>query len=436
MTMKRLSRALGVRLCLALGFLALAGCQTSLLPMATGAPPTPIVVADASPERAALNARIYDLAAAQVERLYYDRGMGGLDWPALVQANRPSALAATDEAGLYRSLSGLLNELEDRHTNVTPPGVRNRRDAYIRGETTISYGVTILRHGDLYRIEDVRPGSPAEEAGVRIGWRLISVNGVPAGVDLLASADREDVFVFLDEDDVERRVVIRGEHLASRPMREITRREDGIVVLRFSEFRPVDRDWMREQIAGFQADPPRGVVIDLRANGGGSLAVLGDMVGMFFADRPSFAVMIGRFADVRYRPASQPSQWLGPTAVVIGPGSGSASELFAAAFQERARGPVVGQQSAGAVIASRQYDLPDGGKLSVSIFSILTANRDLLEKVGVTPDLVIEPSLADRRAFRDVTLEAAVRTFDPPETTAPETTAPETTAAETILEPA
>jgi len=430
--MRRLSHALSVRLCLAVGFLVLAGCQTSLLPIATGAPPTPIVVADASPERAALNARIYDLAAAQVERLYYDREMGGLNWPALVQAIRPSALAATNEAGLYRSLSGLLNELDDRHTNVTPPGVRNRRDAYIRGETTISYGVTVLRQGDLYRIEDVRPGSPAAEAGVRIGWRLISVNGVPAGVDLLASADSDDVFVFLDEDDVERRVVIRGEQLASRPMREITRREDGTVVLKFSEFRPADRDWVREQIAGFQTDPPRGVVVDLRANGGGSLAILGDMVGMFFADRPSFAVMIGRFADVRYRPAGQPSQWLGPTAVVIGPGSGSASELFAAAFQERARGPVVGQQSAGAVIASRQYDLPDGGKLSVSIFSILTANRNLLEKVGVTPDLVIEPSLADRRAFHDVTLEAAAGLFGPAETAPAEISVREAA----ILEPA
>lgn len=432
MTMKRLSRALGVRLCMVLGFLALAGCQTSLLPIATGAPPTPIVVADSSPERAALNARIYDLAAAQVERLYYDRDMAGLNWPALVQTVRPSALAATNEAGLYRSLSGLLNELDDRHTNVTPPGVRNRRDAYIRGETTVSYGVTVLRQGDLYRIEDVRPGSPAAEAGVRIGWRLVSVNGVPAGVDLLASADRDDVFVFLDDDDVEQRVVIRGEQLASRPMREITRREDGIVVLKFSEFRPADRDWMREQIAGLQSDPPRGVIIDLRANGGGSLAILGDMVGMFFADRPSFAVMIGRFADVRYRPANQPSQWLGPTAVVIGPGSSSASELFAAAFQERARGPVVGQQSAGAVIASRQYDLPDGGKLSVSIFSILTANRNLLEKVGVTPDLVIEPSLADRRAFRDVTLEAAAETFGPAQTAPAEISVREAA----ILEPA
>jgi carboxyl-terminal processing protease len=435
--MMSLSRARVARLCLVLGFLALGGCQTSLLPIATGALPTPVVVADASPERAALNGRVYDLAAAQVERLYYDRDMGGLDWPALVEVNRPLALAARDEAGLYRSLAGLLTELNDRHTNVTPPGVRNRRDAYIRGEATVSYGVTILRHGDLYRIEDVRPGSAAAEAGVQIGWRLISVNGVPAGVDLLASVDRDDVFVFLDEDEVERRIVIRGRDLESRPVREVTRREDGLVVLKFSEFRLEDRDWMREQVAGFQADPPRGVIIDLRSNGGGSLGVLGDMVGMYFVERPAYAVIIGRFADVRYRPVRQPHQWLGPTAVVIGPGSGSASELFAAAFQERARGPVVGQRSAGAVIASRQYNLPDGGELSVSILSILTAERKLLEKVGVTPDMVIEPSLEDRRAFRDVTLEAAAKTFGPAEPALADSPPAEASAVETpSLEPA
>lgn len=395
-----------------------AGCASAggLTPSLTQPAPTPAAVADASPERAALNAEVFDAAIAQVDRLYYDPAKLGDDWAERSAAVRGEAVAAENEIRLYRVLDDFLETLEDRHTNAEGPSARRVRERRERGEASVAYGVTLVRQRidgeDHYVVEDVKPGSPADDAGVQIGWRLLRVNDHAASQALVATEDRQDDFVFLDENGQEHPVALSGRRLESRPPMEAIRRQDGVVVLRFNGFQPEARDWLRSQVESFEADPPRAVIVDLRSNGGGRLSVLGEVVGMLIGPRHVYARLKGRWFE---RPAAAPRErhvWRGPTAVLIGPGSGSAAELLAAAFQEAGRGPVVGRTSAGAVIVSRSYNLPDGGELSVSIQAIFTAQGRLLEHVGVTPDIVVEPSLQDRRARRDVTLDRAIAALD------------------------
>lgn len=396
------------------GLLALGACQTAPPYAAFDIVPPPVVVADASPERAALNAEVYDAATSLVERLYYDPTMAGLDWAALTARYRPQALIQPTELDLYRVMDTLFEQLDDRHTNVTSPSARALKAAQERDEATVAFGMTVMREGDDYVIARVRPDGPAGEAGVQVGWRVVSVNGLAPGFDLVPSETRTDVLVLTDEDGRERTVSLTGRRLEARPRREALRRDDGVLVLRFDGFTLADRTWMSEQLEEIAADPPRGVVLDLRGNAGGRLNVLGSMVAAVFPEPVAYAVTLGRFLDRRYQTTVNPRAWTGPLAVMIGPGSGSASELLAATVQERGRGPVVGRRSAGAVIGSRGLNLPDGGELNVSTLAILTARRTLLEKVGVMPDVPTEPSLADLRAGRDPTLDAAIAALNPP----------------------
>lgn len=392
---------------------ALAGCAAGVLPNAVdGRLPPPVTVEAGSSERAALNAQVWDAAVEQVQRLYYDPAKVGPAWVAEVQTRRPDAVGAPDEATFYRRLHDLLETLDDRHTNAQGPTIRGVNEVRRRGEASVQYGLLLVRVGDAYIIEEVRADSPAEAAGVQPGWRLVSFNDIEADQTvLIAAEDRQDRFVFEDETGARHELTLSGRVLDGRAPREVVRREDGLVVLRFNGFDIASRDWLRERVTEFQTDPPKAVVLDLRSNGGGRLDVLGDVVGLFLGPRRDFAVMTGRFADRPVRSGRRDLTWSGPTAVLIGPGSASASELLAAAFQENDRGPVVGRPTAGAVIASRDFNLPDGGELSVSIRAILTADRKLLEKAGVTPDIAVDTPLADRRARRDLDLEAAIRSL-------------------------
>jgi carboxyl-terminal processing protease len=389
-------------------FWALAACQT--LPYAEhGVLPPAVVVADGSAERAALNARVYDAATGWIEKHYYDPAWNGQDWPALRAAARPAALATTTEQDFYTALDNLVEQLDDRHTSVTSPTARARLEANRIGQSSVGYGIGMTRRGSRFFVTRVRPDGPGAEAGVKVGWGLVSLNGTDAFRTIQPREGQADLFVFEDENGEQQSISIVPRILEARPRQQATLRDDGVLVLRFDAFDTLSLDWLKARMDEAFAAPPRAIILDIRDNGGGLAAVLGDVVALFFEGRNDFMLMEGRFIDTMMVNAPAARVWSGPVAVLVGPGSGSASELLAAMMQERSRGPVVGQPSAGAVIASRPINLPDGGELDLSLRVVLTGtNRKLLEGVGVTPDIVVEPSLQDLRSGRDPALDAAV----------------------------
>ena len=100
--------------------------------------------------------------------------------------------------------------------------------------------------------------------------------------------------------------------------------------------------------------------------------------------------------------------------VLIGPSTGSAAEIFAHVMQHYGRATIVGRRTAGAVIVSRTYSLPGGGKLQVPIQDYRGLDEKRLEGRGVTPDVAVpSPALADLRAGRDPDLEKALAAFAP-----------------------
>jgi carboxyl-terminal processing protease len=389
--------------------LLLAGCAANLPFSTQGVLPPAVVVADASPERRALNERTYDAAVGWVESRYYDRNLRGVDWAGETAARREAVVSQPTEAAFYGRMSEVFDLLDDRHTSVTSPTARAREHDARGGRAGPGFGLTATRIGDEWRVVRVSDRGPAMDAGVLVGWRILSVDGERELNAVTPEIGQAVAILFEDEDGVRRTLSLTAEERPVRPPFEAVRRDDGVLVLRFDRFDVPAVEWLEARVAEAVADPPRAVILDLRENSGGLLAALGDVVALLHDERVAFARQNGRFIDTEYVTRPNPVFWSGPVYALIGPGSGSAAEVLAAHLQEADRGEVVGERSAGAVVASRDVDLPDGGVMSVSLYVVLTAlERRSLEGVGVTPDLLVEPTLAERRAGRDVVLDAAV----------------------------
>ena len=99
----------------------------------------------------------------------------------------------------------------------------------------------------------------------------------------------------------------------------------------------------------------------------------------------------------------------GPLAVLVGPMSASAAEVSSAALRYHRRALLVGSETAGAVLMSRGYPLPGGGRVQVAIADWRATDGRRLEGVGVKPDLAVAQTLEAIRAGRDLPLEAAER---------------------------
>lgn len=132
-------------------------------------------------ERARQNQRVFDRVWSEVRRSYYDPRLHGVDWDAARARFRPQALAASDERGLYRVINTMLDLLDDGHAAASPPAAVRRQDAQFARRAVM--GLTLMRGEtpDDWSVERIRPGSPAEAAGIELGWVLNAVDGQPWG---------------------------------------------------------------------------------------------------------------------------------------------------------------------------------------------------------------------------------------------------------------
>lgn len=373
--------------------------------------PIVVPVPDRSPERMALNAAVWDAAIPLVARQFYLKDYGGIDWPTEASARRDAAVAQPTEVEFYAALNETLALLGDNHTFARSPAINLRR-AQDRLGQGLSFGMAVTQAEGKLIVSDVDADSPAGVAGVKPGWILVSVDGQP--VDLRQTYSGQPRLIrFLDNDDQPREVELTA---VVRPRVPVTvrRTADGVLILWLAAFDREARERFLDTFAKELADPPRGVVVDLRDNPGGDIHEVGRVLSPFLPDRTLYAVvearsLVGHNRSTRRRDLS----YDGPLAVLTSRASASGSEMFAAAIREAGRGLIVGKRTAGAVVGSRHHALPDGGRLSIGFTGVRTGAGVVLEKVGVTPDVVtaplpIEMLLAEIRAGGDATLEAAI----------------------------
>jgi carboxyl-terminal processing protease len=162
------------------------------------------------------------------------------------------------------------------------------------------------------------------------------------------------------------------------------------------DYRSTTRD-VRRLIKELEEEGIDGLVIDLRANGGGSLREATDMTGLFLPGAPVVQVRrnTGEVEVLNDSNTVQGVAYAGPLAVMVDGFSASASEIFAAAIQDHGRGVVVGQQTFGKGTVQNLVDLdhfglrPQGpmGRLKLTIAQFYRISGASTQQRGVIPDI-------------------------------------------------
>ena len=377
----------------------------------SGAGAPPAAAAALEPERVRLNQRVFDRVWNEVRSQYYDPDLHGVDWIAARRTWRPVALTAPDDRTLYRALGDMLDLLDDDHAGAAPPAVARRQDTLRQRRPAIGVSLRPEPSGDLYVIEQVRPGSPAAEAGVAVGWRLVTGEGALWTPEQDIAEGRPVTLSLIDGAGAARPLTLTPRMMEPSPAFVADRSRPGVLVLTVDGFEAGLGRWMGEQLEDLP--PETDVVIDLRGNPGGRLAEADAVLSCFLPRDRLWAARTGRSGRrVELRTGGGCGDLDRPVendvAILVDANSRSAAELTPAALQEARRAVVVGAPTAGAVLISQETGLPDGGRLSLSRADFVTSGGVRLEKRGVTPDIAAPLTLEDRRAGRDPGLDAAV----------------------------
>lgn len=324
------------------------------------------------------------------------------------------------------SIKTMLEELDDEYTYYMTPEEYEKRWDYLTSSFG-GVGIYLGNENDEVIIIEPIPDTPAWYAGLMAGDRVIAVDGVPTKGLLLTEevipmmrgpAGTEVVFTIKrgTGDDAQIFDAKLTRAIIEMPSSFWGILEDGIGYLRIYQFTYNTTDEVLRAMSEFASEDVKGVILDLRYNPGGFLQSAYDISCIFISQGPIFHI-IGRDLNQKTTYYSQPTTIVDyPLVVLVNTGSASATEILAGALQDTKRATLVGTQTYGKGVVQHIAKLRSGAGLSVTIAEYLTAGDRHINKVGLTPDVVIDfPPYTDEELeqmteeeFVDVQLERAL----------------------------
>jgi carboxyl-terminal processing protease len=408
-------------------------------PLFPNSPPPLVDSAVASTATPEGRLAVFDDAWARINERYYDQQFHGLDWDAQRTTFRAQAAKAKSEQELYTVLRRMIASLNDPHTRVFAP---NEKFDWWRPRF-VTAGFAIAEIGGLPTVIKVDRDSVAQRAGMRAGDVVETVNGEAAmsiaGYRLSnlpepsRASGRFRVFAKLLDGPADTSVDVTwkgkdGKRKSARFSRYWQQRELGVRVTRErGDYAVVDLDAFTKTIAADfvrslrdKMKGARGIILDLRNNGGGDAAAMSDIAATFLG----VGVDLGEFTDragTRFSIFTQVTSLLTinrlqqtklPLIVLTSQRTASAAEIFVEALRASRRATIIGAPTCGCVLAIRnQHALPDGGVLDVSELDYQTADGHRLEGHGLEPDEIVVVDQSDLYAGRDLALDAAIHNF-------------------------
>lgn len=327
---------------------------------------------------------------------------------------------------LFRgALKGLVGAVGDPYTLYMDPEHRELSEAELRG-TFDGIGIQVEMTDQQLRIISPISGSPGERAGLRPADVITHVDGQairgmqlgeairlirgPRGSPVSLTIQRSggnsfDVPIVRDQIRVE---AVRGDV-----------RSDGVAYIKISSFSTGVSAQMRRTLDRLAEGHPVGWVLDLRGNPGGTLDGAISVASQFL---PEGVVLYeqrrdGELHEIRRRGDSRATN--GPMAVLIDKGSASASEIVAAALRDNGRATLVGEQTFGKGLVQVVHRLSDGSALRLTIARWLTPNQELIQGVGLAPQILVAANEGDvdqplAQAVAHVRSQSAAAQASPP----------------------
>ncbi len=303
-------------------------------------------------------------------------------------------------------------------------------------------GSLIRQKGDRVIFAQPYKGSPADRAGLKIGDKIMSIDGKDARgfttdqVSALLKGDPgTQVKVSVEHlDGQQQTVTLTRERIAIPSIPYAGWAAEGIGYIRHSDFTEGSYEEMRAAIERLRSEGRlQGLILDYRSNSGGILQEAVKILSMFLPKGTEVVTTKGRTAESAqvYRTASEPAFPDLPLVVLVNGNSASAAEIVAGALQDLDRAVLVGQRTFGKglvqstrplgynamlKLTTAKYHIPSGRCIQAidyshsqqgavnavpdSLISEFTtrAGRRVYDGGGVMPDLRTEPEYISRFA--------------------------------------
>lgn len=338
-------------------------------------------------------------------------------WETWRRAQYGATNVAVSYQDLMRSaLRGMVDALGDPHTGYLDPVELQQSDLSLEGEYE-GIGAFVDTTTEYVTIIAPMEGSPAEDAGLMPGDLVVAVDGKdmtgvdgsvvisyilgPAGSTVVLTVEREGEPAPFDVP------VVRAQITVPSVQSEII--EGDIAYVQLFTFGSNSADEMHAALEEVLAQNPKGLILDLRNNGGGFLHTAVSITSEFIGDGVVLYEEYGDGTSDMYNVEDGGLALDIPIIVLVNQGTASASEILAGAIQDYERGLLLGETTFGKGSVQISRDLSNGqGALRITVAHWLTPDHRLIHGIGLEPDVVVALTEEDLQAQLDPQLDRAV----------------------------
>ena len=323
-----------------------------------------------------------------------------------------------DKKMVYGAIRGFLEGLDDPYTRFMEPPAFKEMKARLNGSYS-GIGIYIgLKKKKLIVISPI-PDTPADRLGLKAMDHIVAIEGKPTrdmGLEEAVSMIRGP------KGTVVKIGILRGKEKKQKEYRIIRDK----ITIKSVEYKILDKDSgyiklntfenlnankeMEKAIKFMEGKKMKGLILDLRGNGGGLLANAVEISNMFLNKDLPIVATVDRDGqrDVIY--SYGPGIWKKPLVVLIDQSSASASEILAGAIKDNHVGTIVGYHSFGKASVQNIRQLQDGSALLVTIAKYQTPSGLDISKKGVIPDIIVKTGR--ERDLSNGTEEAVSEEYD------------------------
>jgi carboxyl-terminal processing protease len=376
----------------------------------------------------------FQVAWKTINDSYWDATFHGVDWNKVREKYAPLIESPHTNKSFHELMNVMVGELKRSHLRVVAPhqvssvattsaelgknGAPGIDMRFIDGELVVikieddAETANILNVGDV--IDTINDKTPQQmladyrnQSSGFVGREPSAM--VRAARSVLAGAiDEKPTLAVRDANNVKRNVVLtrKKPNLLRQLDFESKRINDDIAYIRFNLFIGDLAQKFKEAIAAQQKT--KGLIIDLRGNGGGIGDLSTALASMLSTEKGTLGESRFRYETRQFGYAGSAEAYTGKVIFLVDEFSGSTSEVLTGGLQYAKRIQVLGERTAGAVLPSLVTPLPSGGAMQYAISDFRLPDQRVLEGEGVMPNETIIPKRRDVIEGRDVVLARAI----------------------------
>lgn len=302
-----------------------------------------------------------------------------------------------EEKLIDAAINGMYSYLGDDYSVYMDQETTQDLDEQLNGQYT-GVGIEIVS----YLIEEgkfsiiinkVFKDTPAEEAGLKPGDKLLELNGISLedkdGEYVSSSIkngelDTHTLKVLRDGNELELTLTRRSVYIESVTGSVI----DGVGYIKIDTFSLTTAEQVKSYIDGFDSSV-KSIVLDLRDNTGGYLYTAYELADLFIEKGKNIYQMKDKSEEIKIEVAGNDVyRHFDKIGVLVNESSASASEVLALALKESAGAKIIGTKTFGKGTVQDTYKLANGSMAKITIAYWLSPNGNSINKIGIEPDVL------------------------------------------------